>query len=360
MITIEKIRIRQNKLFRNLSTHIVFWYCSFLFFIFLTGEELLFKNYFNLFESDSIYYILLFLSISISILFSFLDLLFTDRAMRFFPRRFMIFLKTLLYFISVFVIIFIAVELPIALIIQKDYIKILSYLPKLEIDFIRFLSYFYISGYLINFLKAVVKKVGRGNFRNWALGMLNKPREQKRIFMFIDMKASTTIAEKLMHKKFSHLVQDVFNDMSVVDNYNGEIYQYLGDGAIISWSLKSGLKYNNCLNAFYAFNKVISKRERYYQRKYDLCPKFKAGIHVGNVMVLQVGQIRRDISYNGDTLNATARIESMCNEFKQKLLISGDLYDLFKNKNDFNFKNLGNVKLKGKRKGVDIYQVKQK
>ncbi|MDY6917239.1 MAG: hypothetical protein SVP26_04730, partial [Chloroflexota bacterium] len=34
------------------------------------------------------------------------------------------------------------------------------------------------------------------------------------------------------------------------------------------------------------------------------------------VMVLQVGQIRRDISYNGDTLNTAARIESMCNEYR--------------------------------------------
>jgi adenylate cyclase len=272
----------------------------------------------------------------------------------------MIFLKSLLYFLSAFVFILIAVELPINVILQKDYTKVLSYLPEIEISFIRFLAYFYLSGFLINFLKAVVKKVGKGNFRNWALGMLNKPREQERIFMFIDMKASTSIAEKLMHKKYSHLVQDVFNDMSVVDNYNAEIYQYLGDGAIISWNLKSGLKRNNCLNAFFAFNKVINKRDRYYQRKYGISPKFKAGIHVGNVMVLQVGQIRRDISYNGDTLNTAARIESMCNEYKQKLLISGDLFDILKDKSGFSFKNLGNIKLKGKKKGLDLYQVKKK
>jgi len=360
MITAEKIRIRHNKFLRNLFTHIIFWYLSFLFYLFLTGEELFFKNYLNLLESNSILYIILFLSIGVSIFFSFIDFLFTERVLRFFPRRLMIFLKSLLYLVSVFLIIFIAVEVPISIIFEIDYTRILSFLPEFELSFFRFLTYFYISGFLINFLKSVVKKVGRGNFRNWTLGMLNKPREQKRIFMFIDMKSSTSIAEKLEHRKFSYLVQDIFNDMSIVDNYNGEIYQYLGDGAIISWSLKTGLKRNNCLNAFFAFNNVILKRERYYQRKYGLSPKFKAGMHVGNVMVLQVGQIRRDISYNGDVLNATARIESMCNEYKQKLLISGDLYDMLKEKQSHNFKNLGNVKLKGKRKGVDIYQVKNK
>ncbi len=190
--------------------------------------------------------------------------------------------------------------------------------------------------------------------------MLNKPKEEERIFMFIDMKSSTSIAEKLEHKKFSHLVQDIFNDIAVVDNYNGEIYQYLGDGAIISWNLKKGLKRNNFLKAFYSFINVISKREKYYQRKYGLIPRFKAGVHAGKVMVLQVGQIRRDISYNGDTINTAARIESMCNEYRQNLLMSGYLYDMIKEKSGFIFKNVGDIKLKGKRKSVEIYQVKQK
>jgi adenylate cyclase len=220
--------------------------------------------------------------------------------------------------------------------------------------------YFYFSCIFNNAFKQVKKRIGQGNFRNWFLGLMNKPREEKRIFMFIDMKASTTIAEKLQHKKFSYLVQDVFNDMAVVDNYYGEIYQYLGDGAIISWNLKRGLKNNNFLKAYYAYSNVLEKRSRYYKRKYGLEPKFKAGIHVGETMVLQVGSIRRDISYNGDTLNTTARIESMCGEYKQNLLISGDLYEMIIDKNGYSMKNIGNVKLKGKRKGVDIYQVKEK
>jgi len=77
-------------------------------------------------------------------------------------------------------------------------------------------------------------------------------------------------------------------------------------------------------------------------------------------MVLQVGQIRRDISYNGDTINTAARIESMCNEYHQDLLISGDLHDMIIDKSPFSFKNISNIKLKGKRKAVDIYQVKKK
>jgi adenylate cyclase len=270
------------------------------------------------------------------------------------------FLRSLLYLASAFVVILIAARSPFTIFTSKNYMEILKHLPEMDIIFLRFLAHFYLSVILNNFLKGMEKKVGKGNFRSWILGFLNKPREEERIFMFIDMKSSTTVAEKLLHKKYSHLVQDIFNDMAVVDNYKAEIYQYLGDGAIISWNLKKGLKRNNFLKAYFAFTWVINKRERYYQRKYGITPRFKAGIHAGKVMVLQVGKIRRDISYNSDTVNTAARIESMCNEYKQNLLISGDLFNLIKDKSDYHFKNIDNIKLKGKRKAIDIYQVKQK
>src|SRR6056297_2557122 len=336
MITVDKIIIKHNKFFRMFFFHWVFWFLSFLFYHFITGEHQLFKTYLNLLQIENIYIVLFFLSLGIAVWFSFIDMIFSDRIMRFFPIQMTLFLRSVLYFASVFLLIFVAARSPLTIYTKENYKEIFKLLPEMDILFYRFLLFFYVFGFF------------------------NKPRENERILMFLDMKASTSIAEKLGHKKFSHLVQDVFNDLSVVDNYHGEIYQYLGDGAIISWSLKKGLRKSNFLRAYFAFTRVIHKRRRYYHRKYDIIPKFKAGIHAGKVMVLQVGQIRRDISYNGDTLNTAARIESMCNEYRQEVLISGDLYEQIKDKKKFTFKNVGNIKLKGKRKAIDIFQVRKK
>ena len=88
--------------------------------------------------------------------------------------------------------------------------------------------------------------------------------------------------------------------------------------------------------------------------------KFKAGIHVGKVMVLQVGRIRREISYNGDTLNTAARIESMCNEYNKSVLISGELFEIMKDYEGYFIKEVENTKLKGKRRKVDLYYVREK
>lgn len=360
MVTWDKLVIRFNKMLRNLLYHFVFWYASFVFFVFLTGEDQIFQVHLNLLELNNLYVIILFLSVGVSLLFTFLDGIFSDRITRFFPRRLMIFLKSIVYFFSAFILALLTARPSFSSFTQGDYNAILHQLPEMNIHFVRFLVYFYLCGFFINFLKGVMRKVGEGNFRSWILGMLNKPMEQERIFMFLDMKSSTSIAEKLNHKKFSHLIQDVFNDLEVVDNYQGEIYQYVGDGAIISWNLKDGLNRNNFLKAFFAFKKLIHRRRRYYRRKYGQVPKFKAGVHAGKVMVLQVGQIRRDISYNGDTINTAARIESKCNEYKQDMLISKDLYDSLEVKKGFGFKHIGEVQLNGKRKGVGIYQVKSR
>ncbi len=358
MFSKEKLIVRFNRMIRNVFFHFFFWFASFLFYAFLTGENQIFKVYLNFLEVDNTYLIMAVLSIFIALIFSIIDGLFPYRFRRFFPRWLITFFKSILYLSSAFILILVAARLPLDTFTNKKYTDILNQIPDMNIHFLRFLVYFYVAGFLITLFHEMIRRVGRKNLRNWVFGLLNRPVEQERIFMFIDMKKSTTIAEKLGHKKFSHLVQDVFNDMAVVDNYRGEIYQYLGDGAIISWGIKDGITRLNCLKAFAAFNRLVKRRHRYYNRKYGLIPEFKAGMHAGKVMVLQVGQIRRDLSYNGDTINTAARIESVCNDYRSTLLISGELYNMLPENKYFNFKKLDNIKLKGKRRGVDIYAVK--
>ena len=360
MLAREKLVIRFNLFFRNLFFHFIFWYCSLLLFAFLTGNDQLFSKYVELTEIHSILLTNLFVAFSLALLFTLSDTLFKDRILRITSSRVMAILPSILYFILGFLLLILAPLSPKVILNIHNQADVSKLLPTIDIHFTRFMVYFYLACFFNNFIQSVMKKVGRGNFKNWIFGMMNKPREDERIFMFIDMKSSTHIAEKLSHEKFSHLVQDVFSDMAIVDNFLGEIYQYMGDGAIISWSVKKGLKNNNFIRAFYGFSNLITKRDDYYHRKYNLIPKFKAGVHVGKVMVLQVGRIRRDISYNGDTINTTARIESMCNDYNKNLLISGDLYNMVHPKEDFHFTEVGNIRLKGKRRLVDIFHVREK
>jgi adenylate cyclase len=105
---------------------------------------------------------------------------------------------------------------------------------------------------------------------------------------------------------------------------------------------------------------VLKAREDYYQREYDVQPFFKAGVHLGKVIVAEVGLIKREIAYHGDVLNTTARIQSKCNELQQQLLISVELLSYLRPDEHLESQLLGEELLKGKKKRVTIYGVTKK
>ena len=52
---------------------------------------------------------------------------------------------------------------------------------------------------------------GKGQLLNFMLGRYHMPREIELIFCFIDLKGSTTIAEKLGEERYFNFIKDVFN-----------------------------------------------------------------------------------------------------------------------------------------------------
>ena len=201
-------------------------------------------------------------------------------------------------------------------------------------------------------------KFGHGVLLNFIKGRYRKPRKEDRIFMFLDLKSSTSIAEKIGDEDYHELLKDFFSDITNSIIYNkGEIYQYVGDEVVISWNLRDGIQDSHCIKCYFDIRRSIQKRDKKYMEKYNLVPEFKAGIHCGEVIAGEVGIIKRDITYSGDILNTTARIQSKCNELRTKLLASNDVISLLSNQNGYKFRHLGSIQLRGKQKSVDLSTV---
>lgn len=226
-------------------------------------------------------------------------------------------------------------------------------------EMILVLCYCFIVVFQINFVKEVDTKFGPGNLLKMLLGSFHKPKEEDRIFMFLDLKSSTTIAEKLGHLKYSQLIQDCFSDLKVISKYKAEIYQYVGDEAVMTWTLKNGLAESNCLGAFYRFKWCLQARSEYYQDSYGLVPQFKAGLNVGSVVVAEVGEEKREIAYHGDTINTAARIQSECGKQEEEILISNELCALLTPNDNYEFISKGEVQLKGKFQKTRIHAVRE-
>lgn len=221
-----------------------------------------------------------------------------------------------------------------------------------------FAIYFYlvVVDTFLTVLSYINLMLGKGKLSKLLQGKYYHPRDEERIFMFLDLQSSTKLAEKLGHIRYSMLIQDCFNDMSDVAEYEAEIYQYVGDGAILTWTLKKGVKNLNCLKAFFHFKKLLDDRMDYYLKKYDCTPVFKAGMNAGIVTVTEVGKYKKEIAYHGDTINTAARIQGMCNEFEKELLLSSELKKYLEG-NEFKFEALGNIQLRGKKEQVEIFAV---
>ncbi|MDO1451979.1 adenylate/guanylate cyclase domain-containing protein [Rhodocytophaga aerolata] len=159
---------------------------------------------------------------------------------------------------------------------------------------------------LLIFILQVNHLLGEGNLWKFILGKYHKPREEERIFMFLDMKSSTTIAEQLGHVRFYSLLNELFHEISQpVLETKAQIYQYVGDEVVLTWEMKQGLEKANCLKMFFLFQQSLLGNKEKYLKKYGLQPEFKAGLHCGKVISAQIGDLKREIVYNGDVLKTS-------------------------------------------------------
>ncbi|MEL6917125.1 MAG: adenylate/guanylate cyclase domain-containing protein [Bacteroidota bacterium] len=218
--------------------------------------------------------------------------------------------------------------------------------------------YFYVlfTDSFLSVMRQVSLMLGEGNLTKLLQGKFYTPREETRIFMFLDLQSSTSLAEQLGHIRYSLLIQDCFNYLGITIENEAEVYQYVGDEAVLTWPLEVGLQNQNCLRAFYKFTDLLKEKSGHYREKYNCEPRFKAGMHGGVVTVTEVGKYKIEIAYHGDAINTAARIQGQCNLFNEELLISETLKKQLEHK-QFTFKTLGSIPLKGKKEEVSICSV---
>jgi adenylate cyclase len=205
------------------------------------------------------------------------------------------------------------------------------------------------------FLLQVSDKFGPGVMKKLLFGEYLKPRDEDRIFMFVDLKSSTSIAEKIGHEKYFNLLNNFFADITeaVIDSH-GEIYQYVGDEIVVSWPLAKGTQNANCLKCFIEMRRIIQERASFYEDAYGTVPEFKAGLHAGQVTAGEIGVIKKDIVYSGDVLNTASRIQEECNKHNVSILLSDRISNLVSGVKEFVLTEIGEIELRGKQQKVGL------
>ncbi len=210
----------------------------------------------------------------------------------------------------------------------------------------------------LTFLLEVRRKVGPGNL--WALvtGRYHRPREEARVFLFLDLKDSTSIAERLGHNRYSQFIRHCFHDLSeFVFEHRAQIYQFVGDEVVLTWPGKDPEAERRSLKMFFAFKEHLARRRDWYEGTFGVAPEFRAGVEEGLVTAAEVGDIKREVAYHGDALNTAARLLELCRQYEASVLVSGRVHEVIAREKDWSSRLKGEITLRGRSEPLTVYEV---
>ena len=106
---------------------------------------------------------------------------------------------------------------------------------------------------LFNFLGQVNGLLGRGVLVGLILGRYHRPREEVRVFLLIDLRGSTQIAERLGNLRYHAFFSRFIGDVSAsITRFRGEVHRYVGDEVILTWTAEEGLRDARCVRSVFA------------------------------------------------------------------------------------------------------------
>jgi adenylate cyclase len=128
--------------------------------------------------------------------------------------------------------------------------------------------------------------LGPGVLFAFAAGRYHNPRIEERALLFIDMRASTVIAERLGELSYLKLLNRFVGDVSyAVTEAGGGIHKYVGDEVIATWRLAPGTNPSACVSAAFTVLDRIASQAAAYNRDFGVVPDFRAALHCGPVAV---------------------------------------------------------------------------
>lgn len=175
--------------------------------------------------------------------------------------------------------------------------------------------------------------------------------------LFVDIRGFTTMSESLqpeevveiLNEYLSLTTQAIFDHGGTLDKFVGDatmavfnapfdLEDYIFRAVCTAWDMQAGAE-------------AIAEK---FRERYGKSVSFGIGINCGNAVVGNIGcDFRMDYTAIGDTVNTAARLES--NAKPGQILISSDVYEAVKGRVEAT--PIGEIALKGKSKGVFVYQI---
>jgi adenylate cyclase len=175
--------------------------------------------------------------------------------------------------------------------------------------------------------------------------------------LFMDIRSFTTLSEKLSIIELKKLLNFFLTEMTtVIFKHSGTIDKYVGDMVMAFW----GAPLHDADHAKHALLAGLDMLETIQQMQEKLVemnlPNIRAGIGI-NTGLMDVGDMgstyRRAYTVLGDSVNLASRLEGLTKHYGVNIICGENTAS---GQEDFIFRLLDKVKVKGKHEGISIYE----
>jgi adenylate cyclase len=182
-------------------------------------------------------------------------------------------------------------------------------------------------------------------------GKLPEVSEHNLTALFVDIRDSTGLAERLGARLFSQMLSQYYQDMTqIVFDHGGLMHQYMGDGLMAIFGM-----FEPANHASRAVRSGLAMLAR--QRNVEVNGEkivIGVGVNTGPMMAgyLEI-QDRIDFSVLGDTVNVCQRLEGLARP--DRLFIGPETFKSVTGQ--FKIQTVGPLEVKGRQRPVEVYEV---
>jgi DNA-binding response OmpR family regulator/nitrogen-specific signal transduction histidine kinase len=193
--------------------------------------------------------------------------------------------------------------------------------------------------------------IGRESIMDVKLG---DQKEQEVSVLFTDIRDYTTLSEDMTPDENFRFINSFAGRMGpIIHQHKGFINQYMGDAimAIFPREVENGLK------ASIEMQRGIIDYNEYRRKKDRKNIEIGIGLHTGPLMMGIIGdQNRTEPATIADTVNIASRMEGMTKYYGIKILISQDSHNILTHPDEYHFRYMGEIVVKGKKLPVKVYE----
>lgn len=199
--------------------------------------------------------------------------------------------------------------------------------------------------------------IGPGVFGAVLVGRYRYPRVERRLFLMMDVVGSTALAEALGPERFLAFLDCWIHVLTEpLLAADGRIYRYVGDEVILTWEW-TGDAADRALAFAVAATEAVAADAEGWRRDFGQEPRMRVALHGGPVIAGEVGDLKREITFLGDTLNTAFRIAGEARNRDALVLASAAAVEGATLPAGLDRRDLGPVALRGKADPVTLVEL---